>query len=366
MSTGLETAVAECLRPDADGKVDVEQLRAAAVRRAVRIRRRRLTVAAAGLAVVSAAAVAWAPGLTGEPGQRVGGPPAGRQVPTAGAGMRLPAADAPGAAQAPERVGAEPGTLHFDVDLSGLDATGTSWAVRDGVESLSVWTGVADHYTLWYDLTTDPGKFEAVQREPEQTVPLSVAGRPATARSYPGYHGADSTPWTLTWQPVDGLWVQMKQEVAAAEDLLAAAQALRLDRSQACVAPMLVAMPAGLTWTGCDIDFGHIFPWTVSGVSFVNADGAELSVSIGRIGAVGDDPFVPNVTALSRPGMLWRKGHTAFLVVPLSSEFNVLVHGRAPAGVAEVADAELVALAQAVTPGPNFTDPAAWPRSPVS
>ena len=94
---------------------------------------------------------------------------------------------------------------------------------------------------------------------------MTVGGRPATARFWPDMVSSNKLPgvptWSVDWQPADGLYARVQVLTTTPDVAVAAAEAMLLDRSQFCVAPLrLDPAPAGYTVVGCSIDFGHIFP----------------------------------------------------------------------------------------------------------
>lgn len=375
MNETLEDEIAASLRARGDGMVDVAGLRTAAVARARQIQRRRSALAGASLAAVvgvSWLAVSVAP-RGGGPGwstaPRLVGP--STAAPVVGLTAHLPAADAPPAAQRPDMVGTDPAVVHFDVDGDALGATGLSWDVRPGTESVAVWTGDVNHFTTWIALGRD---LDAVRRgaavggSPDRTVPISVAGRPGTAERYPNGF------WVLTWQPVDGLWTSVVQEASSGDDLVQTASAVRLDKAQRCVVPLRVrSAPAHATWTGCDAAFGPYKPWEVGGISFTHVTGETMRLGIGWYSV--DEPFVPNRIVGGRPARLRgdAQNRTVVLSVPIHDWVNLVVTVR-PRVDGELSttpengftEADMVQLAESAMLSTDVTDPATWPTRPLA
>jgi hypothetical protein len=125
-----------------------------------------------------------------------------------------------------------------------------------------------------------------------------------------------------------------------------------------------------VTVVACTVDFGHIFPWTLSEVTLETDDGVRYSVGIGHYG--DDEPFTANRTVGGLPAMLTRhEGRTdrpndVSVRVPLIDGIAVTVSGgyRDTDGRREyvpTTDADVLAIADAVRVGPNFDRPHTWP-----
>jgi hypothetical protein len=305
--------------------------------------------------------------------------------------MTLPPADAPAAAEKPAAVGTDPAVLHFDVDVTGMLATGATWSAGDGVESVRLWTSDFDHYNHEYRLATDPARL-AAQPSPNagqaaETRPVSVGGRPATARFWPADRSVNKKPdvptWSVDWQPVDGLWASVRLFTTDVTDAVRAAEAMILTRSQRCVAPLrLDPSLTGYKQVSCGVDVGHIFAWAVSDTTLERPDGIRFDIEIGHIALGGDKPFTPNRKDGNRPAMLTTEGGLTVLYVPITKDINLLVRPYKPAeyspspetpgdghtfiqGPAGITDDELVAFASKIIVGPNLTDPDTWPAHPL-
>jgi hypothetical protein len=381
MTMDLEEAITETLRPRGDGPIDVASLRKAAVRQGRTIRRRRWVTAGAGLAAV-AVVVGMAPyvrtAISGESGTGIGGPGTDRPPGV----LALPPADVPGAAADPAAVGTDPSVLHFDVDLTGMLATGTSWFVMDGSERLSVRTSDFDHFNIEYQLSTDPAKVALVRgadiAQPADTRQVTVGGRPATATFWPGVvsHNkkADVPTWSVQWQPVDGLWARVDLFTTDVNDAVRAAEALIVDRSQRCVAPLkLDRSLAGYKLGACSVTFEDS-SWRISNIEVERPDGVRFDIAIGDRSLGTVTSFTPDRLVGSRPAMVTEEGRYRVIYVPISGEVNLVVrpyrltveYGRVTQVPAGLSDDELVAFAAAITVGPNLTDPDTWPITPFA
>jgi hypothetical protein len=368
----FEETISLVLREHDTGAVDVTALRRGSITRARSIRRRRvgLTGAAAAVAIVGTGAAMTAasgPGSVPFGSDSSYGPsPGGPATPAIAA---LPRADAPGAAVRPDLVGHDPGTLHFDIDAGALGANFVSYAVSPGVESASIgrdnvnfaWYGVGQgrtelnkHTTLNTDLTELPDH------------PL-IFGRPAVVERFAtGLHGAGAA-YRISWQPVDGLWASVAVDDPSLSLALKAANALKLNVAQRCVAPMHVAsLPAGYIWTGCGITVGADVPWESSYVELSKPGTAAVVVMIGNVSPV--DRIVPNTTAAGHPAQ-WvnQAGIPKQLVMPIADRVNLDICLEAVAGSASDALTPAMAadVAERTEIGTDFSDPLAWPSRPV-
>ena len=106
----------------------------------------------------------------------------------------------------------------------------------------------------------------------------------------------------------------------------------------------------------------------------------RFDVGIGRYSLNDDEQFTPNQVVNRRPAMLTRyEGRTdrpndVTVWIPLSGDINLRVsggylstpvsgsHGRQDV---TVTDEEVLTLATAVRPGPNFSRPHTWPTRSI-
>jgi len=390
MNTDLEEALVETLRPRGDGPVDVTALRRAAVGQARSIRRRRLVTAGASLAAVTLVLGLIPLVRGGLPGGGSGGSVGGPGIDVRKGSMTLPLADAPGAAEKPAAVGTDPAVLHFDVDVTGMLATGATWSAGDGVESVRLWTSDFDHYNHEYRLATDPARLSSTPPpnagRAAETRQVSVGGRSATARFWPDDRSVNKKPdvptWSVDWQPVDGLWASVRLFTADVDEAVRAAEAMVLTRSQRCVAPLrLDPSLTGYKQVSCGVDFGHIFAWAASDTTLERPDGVRFDIAIGHLTLGDDKPFTPNRMVGNRPAMVTTEGGLTMIYVPITKDINLMVRPYKPAaysqspgtssdghtfieGPAGLTDDELVAFAAEIIVGPDLTDPDTWPARP--
>jgi hypothetical protein len=179
-------------------------------------------------------------------------------------------------------------------------------------------------------------------------------------------HGPDAA-YRISWQPVDGLWAVVAVDNPDLSFAIKAAQALKLNVAQRCVAPMHVtSLPAGYTWTGCGITVGTDTPWEMSNIELTKPGAPLVALAIGNVRPV--DRIVPNTMAGGRPAQ-WvdQAGIPKQLLVPIEGWVNLDICLEAMAGSA--ADSLTPALAAdfaaRIEVGSNFTDPTAWPSRPV-
>jgi len=377
MSIDIEQVVADSMRARGEGQVDVLALRQATMARAVSRHRRRRLVAAAGVAAVVSAGLLALPGsfpggpadVTGDasPGPSlapgvVGGPP-----------DTLPVADAPAAARRPESVGTDPAVLHFDVDLVAAEGIGVSWRSVPGVEEAAVWApdlhgyGKRAEISLASDLDALLARYggqgsHAVDRAAARSV--SVGGRPGKIQSVENGWRPDRPTRFLWWSPVDRLWVLVAMPAFDDDNVLAMAQAVRLDRAQRCVLPVrLTAVPPDARWTGCDLMLGARDPagrsWEVGNVQFTHPRGGTVTVGVGNYEE--DTPFVANRTVSGQPAMWHFRDLRWILWVPRRDNVNLLVRVYGDG----FTEADALLIANGLVLSDDVTDPAAWPARPV-
>ena len=391
MRTDFEETIAGTLQGRHTQAVDVAALRAGSLTRARRIRRRRtgLTGAAAAI-VLTAAGIAVAAGPGNERPPAIGAATSG---PAATVMTHLPQSAHPGALTAPQLVGTDPGTLHFDVDTAVTEATQIFYSTRRGLEVATVATRPTALNTIWFYLATDPAVLAQAATGPDSRshdapLDVEVAGRAATMLRYPDGFDGTHPVYDITWQPAGGLWakvqvqVQVQVQTDGAAAALRTAAAFRLERAQRCVVPFRLApLPAGYTWTGCTAALGPAKPWELGAVVLDDGKGNEITVGIGNLSI--DGRFTPNTTAGGRPAQwldeaqhpsVMTDGTTtgvsttpAHLFVPLGDWVNLDISPAAGPDnrLGPLTQAVATQLAGLVFPGPDFADPATWPDSPV-
>jgi hypothetical protein len=381
----IESTVVAVLRADADVAVSGDGLHERALARARRIRtRRRLAgvTAGTGLAVVMIAGVVAVNGLVrggsatppvvpvGTPASSA--PPAPpREQPTT-----LPrAVGAPVAADAPAAVGADPGVLHFDVDLAGLDASRSRWTAGRGYEGVELTHGPTTRAWIEIFLSPDPARRDqfadgsrwfSSDRKPhtDPPVPTTVAGRPAALLRYGWSAQDDPMGWILRWSPVDGLHAHVLVFEDEPQGALAAAAALRLDAAQRCVVPLrLSTAPADATLTACVTALRREpIPtrgvWMNSLLTYTTTSGGAVEVwADEKLSRGVDGSFVPNLTVAGRPAQ-WRS----------ADPVGLALRDVGPAGelfISGTPRAEAVRIAAGITVAGDPADPHTWPAVPV-
>lgn len=406
--TDIERLVARSLRALDEREVRVDALRDGAIARAERTRRRRTfgSVAAAGVATAVAVTGAVLPRLA--PGTERA--PDGSVAVVAAPLASLPVAGgAPSALGDPRVVGADPGVLHFDVDLAALGATGADWSTAPGYEAVAVSLGSGGSTVEVY-LGTDAKRLDEVRRPPGDVrwmpgsldgsygepapQPTVVNGRRGTAQTVVTHGGRDGslirTPipadrssmpeWAqppgapatgaqrfqpegvdrtlvLRWQPAGGLWGVIQYRGTDPATAYRAAGAIRLDRARRCAVPLsLDRTPTGWSWTGCRTALRRApdgrTEWSRSTLTFSGHRGGHLRVALQRDRGEAFDPTpdrtIAGYPAAWRPEGLWvpRFGPAAMLVANPDEEL-------------------CRRLVQRVELAGDLTRPETWPAGPA-
>jgi len=254
VDSALRGAIRE-LTEDVHVRADLASTAMASGRR-LRSRRRLRTSLAAAVAV--AAVAVGTPILVGRPPDPAAGPPPAPPRTT------LPEApEVPGAAELPELVGADPGSLHFDVDgaaVPGLKSTRWESTTEGEWLFLSVdQTRISVHLPA-------PGRANRAARTPVETTFLAIGGRPATLDrveiASPGAEARGLWFWQLRWKPVDRLEVMVAATDHSGDLVVTVARALRLDRAQQCPQPVrAAAAPVGTRLERCSIALDASGAW---------------------------------------------------------------------------------------------------------
>jgi hypothetical protein len=268
----IDDEVLAAMRERAEGGVHVESLLDGARRQGVRRRRYRqvaLAVGAAAVVATTAGAVAAVPWNRAGPPPPVGvASPPPPSTPTTAPDLRPPVATGAPPLTQGSQVGADPRVFHLDVTDPG--AVRLQWTAGQGAESLSVSRTVESTASMdgyWVSIAGSAAALDhAYESEPVPPEPVTenvtVAGRPATIA-----HSADSVPGsrhaTLRWQPVDGVWAQVRATFgdgpggSRATDraaLVAAAGWVRFDRVYRCAVGFhLGQVPPAAQLTRCGL-----------------------------------------------------------------------------------------------------------------
>jgi hypothetical protein len=156
------------------------------------------------------------------------------------------------------------------------------------------------------------------------------------------------------------------------ETAMKAVFALKLNRSQRCAVPFRIgALPAGYTWTGCNVMLGPSKPWELSGVELTDGKGNTFGVSIGYLSTNG--PFAANTTVGGRPAQWVERSETPSgsgvstsgeeLFVPIQDWVNLCVTGSAQG--TRMTESDATQLAGLVEVAVDFSDPTKWPVPPI-
>jgi hypothetical protein len=332
------------LHEHAEGDEHIEDL-LVAVRAGARRRRHRRVVVACGAAVLSVAALI---GTTTALGSRGGTPPATQ--PSA-ALPRPPAIDRPTAPERPEVIGSDPTLFHLDVvDLPG-------WEIL-------TWTGTGSGYETLFATSPQLGGEVTVEvsRDPER---LTQRGG-VTGSTMVWGHSAETTDLgsrhMVRWQPVPGLWAQVRAGGADGVAALTVAESVRLDRVFRCAVPFRLVGLDGMRLTRCDTYFhvlpdGTTPPWGQAWLRVADDTEAEYQVASARTVPAGSTAPSPRVTGVAVPQASPSPAQQGW-ELPVGDSTTVYFWGF---GAAD--DAVLRALIQAVRPIED-PDVATWPTGP--
>ncbi|GIF77261.1 hypothetical protein [Asanoa siamensis] len=261
----VEDQLAEVLHERADRPVDAEALLSATLLAGrARRRRRHGTWAAAAAVLAGLATVAALLPYGGGTAVVTDDPPAGWDTMPA----LVPAAGEPGAATRPDLVGTDPQVLRFAVPWTPFPVRGVTWQSDAGVEKIDVSMSVENidvsgQVLLWRGQNL--GEFDNTA-VPNTDTPTVVDGHPAVLSREQFTAGPNQ--W-LTWHPADGLTAQVSlvatgglvaegteppslASAVSVDDLEAFANAVRLDSTTACSAPLrLTFVPPGARLEDC-------------------------------------------------------------------------------------------------------------------
>ncbi|MEH1125110.1 hypothetical protein [Micromonospora sp. CPCC 206061] len=332
MTFDVEDRLAATLRTRADREVDADALLGGSLARGRRRQRHRrigMALAGAGVAGVTTAALAAVPLVLSDggggasigsaetpasPPGRIGqiGPDAEPPVRGAYPVPALAAQGVPGAADAPEKVGREPGNIHFRVEKLSLPVQGVTWAVQpDGVEEMTLSITGADGGPATGRVQLAAGKVP----EPESSGPArGEPGGPVVTTEKPVHIGdrtgtlsvieeSGFTSYEVRWSPADGLEAIVGGFELDEADVIALAHAVRWDQAVRCAAPLqLTALPQGAGIKGCTVRFStEDITWVPESVLTLNGPGAAMKVEMGG-------PFIPSASFSASPGDLPDRG----------------------------------------------------------
>jgi hypothetical protein len=282
MPTDFDAILTDSLRAHAGDIADPAPIMHAAVARGKRIRRRRRMLAAGGVAAATigvVAALAIAPG-------RPNTTPADRPSPSSSTDSQdpyagyedlqkvippltnlalLPAAPGvPGASSRPDLVGTDPRALHFSVDALAGSARRAQWISAPGVET-AVILGRDGQLQLAVAQSEAATALESFDPPDPATLSaptsVTIGGRSGTARSTAPSPTNGMVAWSLTWQPVDGLWAKADLHAKTLDGALKIVQTVRFDEARRCAVPFrLEALPTGTSVQRCRVELGAHWP----------------------------------------------------------------------------------------------------------
>ena len=294
MTTDLEKLVGTLhARAEADTDADALLARVGTAYRRRRNRRTLGTAAAAVLAVGGLVALLVTQVLPG--GYVIPAPPA-----------------APNPSPDAATFGSDPRTIHFGVGRFPYPVRTTTWAVVDGIETLSLRGNTVslhnpddhDGSEFFVDLTlasaaTSPTPDPTSQPntvERPHSEPAIIAGQPALVVT--GTDPASLLNATrISWQPIHGVRAELSvRGPVPADKALAFAQTLRLDISHQCVLRVRpTALPSGARVTGCKTMDGSL-----GGELAIRGPQGMVTIFVSAV-PVFDPGGTPGATARPRP-----------------------------------------------------------------
>jgi hypothetical protein len=352
--TDIESRVSDVLTRRAQRPIEVERLRTNAIRRATRIRRRRLTAGTVAVIVAVAGVIA----LIRLPGYA----PEETNLP-------LETAAAPGG------IGSDPALLHFDVDLSVFKGrvVSTEWISGIGYEAVHVYRDDRDD-RRWVDVVLAPTDAARTTRLDAQLASppaaagreLVVAGRPARLQQVT-YLG--NPAWLLRWQPAPDVFGTVI--VTGQDEQLAVpvARAVHLDRVQRCAMPLwLSELPAGARWQECQTRVRSTPPgWIYSGLILEQTDAKPIFIwADGRRGAKHAASFKADQTIGGYPAQwLTDRSSGTGLWIPDFGPIDLFITAVNANDSAWLNQDDARWLAERLQPSHNTSDPASWPERAV-
>jgi hypothetical protein len=178
------------------------------------------------------------------------------------------AVDTPGLAQSPEKVGRDPGRVHFTLPaMSGASSVRAArWSVAEGVETVEIWTPddrlrqlavqvqVARTEALLTRLSLACCTWDPIERT--KTHEARVRGQVATVevttdhnKQANGHHRT-----MVIWQPAAEVWASVQSFDLGEESVVAMANRVDFTRSVRCVTPLVPThLPDDLTQVGCSM-----------------------------------------------------------------------------------------------------------------
>ena len=250
MPTDLDQLITQSVHQRADSPVPLDPagLMRTAIAKGRRIRTRR-RVAKAVVAVVAVAGIAVAGTLV--PRRDTVSPlpapdPSDSSTPTGNLGVLPDAGDQPGAAARPDLVATDPRVMHFSVDTFAKNTWRATWYSGPDFESVEIgqtrWMTTVMVARSAAGLKKGRQLFAANRTIMSAPAAVTIGGRPGTSSRAVGLDY-----WSLTWQPVDGLWAAIDTQADSLDDAIAQAGKIRLDQAKRCVLPFWIGARTGAT-----------------------------------------------------------------------------------------------------------------------
>lgn len=352
----VEERLVAALREHAEGEVDTTALLHGASAAGERLKRRRRVGALAAVAASVAVAVGVVAGVFGGIPSPESAPPATREhswtMPPA-----LPMADGePSAEQDPSVVSSDPRLLHLSLDELPL-------------RQVEVW------YSSW-DMVEKIELVSAGQRPsapPDTSIMLSKRPPvgPAGERREPGKVGShdailyrEGATRGVRWQPAPGLWAEVHGVFSSPDDLIATAEAVRLDRVHRCVTPLrLTWAPEGARFSRCVAVLGEpdLMWGRLVGIAYLKGSG-KSAVTVAVLEPGKKDTPKPNTRVAGVPAR-WEESNDGTqrslhlfgldgqnITVTLSDDYS---------------KADAVKIAEGIRLPENLKDPRTWPLDPL-
>ncbi|MET7394509.1 hypothetical protein ABZS66_13555 [Dactylosporangium sp. NPDC005572] len=180
-------------------------------------------------------------------------------------------------------IGSDPEMIHFDVGQFPYEVR-TEWAVRDGIERLSLQGNAANDPNgtdkgFFVELTLAPAASPSPTPDPTRLPepPEQLHSAQATVGGQPALVETGDRTTRVTWQPIAGVRAELSlRGPVSADKVVAFAGTLSLERGHRC-APYVrpTVLPAGARIAGCSIR-----PATGNGEWFIRGPGGTISVMV--------------------------------------------------------------------------------------
>jgi hypothetical protein len=193
--------------------------------------------------------------------------------------------------------------------------------------------------------------------QPSNAGQVVIAGRPGTVEVLTEGSWVERA---VRWQPVDGLEMRVGGARLSTEDLVAVAEAVKLDRTTRCSAPLRLAdVPAGARLLGCDAVYratGSRYEATATLTVGDDAGAVEVAVRGGPAPAASW-----NASPTALPGGTtagWVDEDTLIIFDFSGCQVDVTATG-------DYGHDEVAQVAQGLRRQGDLADPSTWPADPI-